>query len=108
MARLIHRMKQHDLEPQLRLVVLDGTVPVDLTNAAAVVLIVRGVIDRAPMTKHADQTNHRGEVSYDWQAGDTDTVGEFDLEVEAMWPGTRPQTFPVKGYAVLIVEDDLD
>ena len=30
-----------------------------------------------------------------------------DFEVEVMWPTGRPQTFPVKGYAVLIVEDDL-
>lgn len=107
MARLIHRMKQHDLEPPLRLVVLDGTAPVDLTNAVDVVLIVGGIIDRAPMEADPDQTTNRGHVKYDWQSGDTAAIGEFDFEVEVMWPTGRPQTFPVKGYAVLIVEDDL-
>ncbi len=107
MARLIHRMKQHDLEPPLRLVVLDGTAPVDLTNAVDVVLIVGGIIDRAPMEADPDQTTNRGHVKYDWQSGDTDTIGEFNFEIEVMWPGDRPQTFPVKSYAVLVVEDDL-
>lgn len=109
MARLIHRMKQHDLEPPLRLVVLDGVKAVDLTNAQDAYLIIEGIVDRELMTIDPDQTvdGNRGHVSYAWQAGDTDTIGEFNFEIEVMWPGDRPQTFPVKSYAVLSVEDDL-
>jgi hypothetical protein len=35
-----------------------------------------------------------GEVTYQWQAGDTDTSGIYDAEVEVTWSDGDPETFP--------------
>lgn len=34
-----------------------------------------------------------GWVEYDWLAGDTDVVGDYEAEWETLW-GTKPRTFP--------------
>lgn len=34
-----------------------------------------------------------GNVTMEWEDGDTDTVGLIQTEVEVMWPGQKPQTY---------------
>jgi hypothetical protein len=103
------RVKQHDLYPPLRAQLLDGTTPVNLTPASNVRVIVTStdrateLIDRA-MTV-TDPTG--GWVEMEWVTGDTATIGRFLLEIEVTWPTSRPQTFPVNGYAWLVIVDDL-
>ena len=47
-------------------------------------------------------------VRYKWAAGDTDTVGSFDVQWEITWPGSEPQTVPTKGFYTVTVYDDLN
>lgn len=47
-------------------------------------------------------------VTHHWVAGETDTPGVVHVEVEALWPSDRRQTFPAVGYAQVRIGDDLD
>lgn len=109
----VMNMKQYDLYPTFRaqLTDIDGNV-VDLTHATEARLLVKnrtvglkvnGVMD--VLTQSGDTL---GVVEYAWQAGDTDTLGSFQVEVQVMFPGNLPQTFPGKGYNKLNINRDLN
>lgn len=102
-------MKQNDLKPYLVLKLLDGDVVADLTTALAVRFLMRSpdgsLKVNAPMTV-TDAVE--GLVTYVWQLGDTNTLSNYKAEVEVMWPGSKPQTFPNNTYFVVAVIDDLD
>lgn len=49
-----------------------------------------------------------GRVTYEWQAGDTDEPGEYEVEFEIAWTDGTIETVPNNGYASVIVTDDLD
>lgn len=97
------RMYRGDLKPDLTITCSDDGQPVDLTTAVGVRVIgVRGSIvafDRT-VTGGAD-----GVVTMEWQAEDTATPGRLLVEVEVMWPGSKPQTFRPASNAVDIVAD---
>jgi hypothetical protein len=105
-------MKQNDLEPTLRATLVDDAADdptVDLTTAQAVRVIIT-TLDKS--TEIVDRTctiddAPAGIVSMEWQTGDTTLVGRFFVEFEVMWADNRPQTFPVRRYAWLVIEDDL-
>lgn len=104
-------IKQNDLLPRLAFTLYDVDVPVDLTLATEVSLVIRGLDGikvQAPVTL-ADQSvlETRGMGHYDWVAGDTDTVGIYKAEVRVVWPGDLPQTFPAGGYFTVKIIDDL-
>lgn len=105
-------IKQHDLLPDLQVKLLSDDEPVDLLNAMSVTFLMQsrktGVKVEANMVI-ADQTDPDtlGVVSYAWQPGDTDVVGEFNGEFQVNWPADRPQTFPAHSYIVISVEKDL-
>lgn len=105
-------IKQHDLEPGLEVQLLSGTTPVDLTMATAALFLMKsrktGLKATGAMTI-ADQSieANLGVVTYDWQLGDTDTVGEYTAEVQVMWPANKPQTFPAHSYFTVGIEKDL-
>lgn len=84
-------MRRGDLMPPLFIDVTDSDLPVDFSTASAVRVIgaQNGVkiIDR-PATEIG-----LGWVRMDWQTADTDIPGTIIFEVEAMWPGAKPQTF---------------
>jgi hypothetical protein len=105
-------MKQYDLLPVLRLELLDGTTPVDLTLASEVRLLLKnrsaGLKVNAVMDKLTQTGDTLGQVEYEWQVGDTDTLGTFQMEVQVMWPGSLPQSFPPKGYNTLSINRDLN
>lgn len=45
-----------------------------------------------------------GTIEYDWQAGDTDTVGEYDVEWVVTYAGGDVQVFPIDGYTEVEIE----
>lgn len=111
MATQKFNLKQYDLLPNLRLTLLDGTTPVDLTLASEARLLLKnrtGLLVDAVMDI-ADQEDEDlvGVVEYEWQEGDTSTLGTLQGEVQVLWPGQIPQTFPAKGYFAVIVNRDL-
>ncbi len=109
MATTKFNMKQYDLLPKLRLELLDGETPVDITNASEVRLLLKnrtvGLKIDATMEKYDAEL---GQVEYTWEEGDTDTLGSFQGEVQVLWPGQLPQTFPAKGYFTINVNRDLN
>ena len=92
-------LKQFDLEPAFEATLLDGDTPVNLSNAIAVTFYMTD-LDFAAVTSGAmtvaDQAvlANRGQATYAWVSGDTDTFGAFYAGVVVTWPGPRPQTFP--------------
>lgn len=111
MAETTFIIKRHDRLPVLRLTLLDDETPVDLTNAAATRLLISNLaglkVDQ-PMVKLTQVGDTLGQVEYAWQAGDTDTAGTFNAEVEVTWPGGARQTFPANGYFRVRVTKDLN
>lgn len=108
-------IKQHDLLPALVVTLLDGTTPVDLTDVITARLLMRnlsaGLKVSALMTV-LDQSDadNLGKVQYEWVGTDTDTVGGFKAEIEVIWPGDKPQTFPASKtlkYFTITVQNDL-
>lgn len=92
-----------DLERPLRGTALDGTTPVDLTTATAVVANIRradGTVITRAVVIAPNQTTDPGEWTLPWVVGDLSCAGGFSCEVEAMWPGARPQTFGPASFQV--------
>lgn len=108
------QLKQHDLEPDFTATLYNGTDPltrtvVDLTSASAVVFIMKRkgtiIINRRAMTVVSPTTS--GQVSMQWQTGDTAVAGTYQAEIEVQWQSSRPQTFPANGTILVSVEADL-
>lgn len=103
------RMFRHDLKPDYSVMLTDvetnseGEVvestrrAVDLSTATAVRVIgmitVPGGVPTHKFDRSASGTDSEGNVTMEWQVGDTDTVGLLSTEVEVMWTGSKPQTF---------------
>lgn len=109
-------IKQHDLEPPLVVTILDSGLAVDLTTVVSARLMMRNLaaglkVNRAMTILDQTDPDNLGKVKLDWQGLDTDTVGDFNAEIEIMWPGNRPQTFPAQKalkYFKIRVLNDLD
>lgn len=108
------QIKQHDLEPDLVLVVEDLDRRADLGAVAAWRIIgkLRGVVvvDEvlAPGSVVVDPVDTwKATLTRAWVAGETDTAGDMRIEAEAMWPGDRPQTFPSASSETVRINPDL-
>lgn len=105
-------MKQHDLEPDLTLYAEDAAGTADLTQVVswrviATMLGQPAFVDTAPAVT-VDPTNHaRATVVHSWVSGETAGAGDLKVEVEAMWPAGRPQTFPASGAVTVRIRPDL-
>ncbi len=87
-------LKQGDLAPILTIAFKNGTTPVDLTGATCVAKIRRRhqtTVLSKTLTVSSPTT---GIGTYQWVAGDTDTVGTYEVEGLATFPGSIPQRFP--------------
>ena len=99
MSRYRMVIKQGALSPsiQIGLTNNDGT-SIDLSDAVSITFTMvsreteLAIIDTAAM----DVDNAaQGLISYQWIAGDTDTVGIYDAEVKVNWPDDdTPEYFP--------------
>lgn len=115
---MAHYIRQNDRRPYIRrrLKDADGEY-VDLTAAAVsgVTFTMAPHDDRdtpkvnnqAAQIGYAGQDGSGGHVEYQWQAGDTDTVGTFDAEWVVSFTDGTTETFPGDGYDRVIVFDDL-
>ena len=109
-------IKQHATSPSWVYAIkddVDTQTPtiVDLTDATGVVFRMRltgstgAPAVTGDMTVDGDPTT--GSVVYDWQAGDLDVNGTYDVEHAVTWSDGTVEVFPNKGYETIIVSDDL-
>ena len=102
-------IKQGDLEPPLEIEV--GGVSGNLTQVTDWIVVgsregVEVFSDSAAAFTPGATTNV-GTVKHIWVAGQTDVQGDMDIEVRAIWPGDRPQTFPPRTYCRVLVSKKL-
>jgi hypothetical protein len=104
-------IKQFDLEPPFEIQLLDGVIPVDLTNATSVLFIMKnrkGLKVLGQMVKADQNSDTRGVVLYRWIVGDTNVAGTYNAEVQVNWPQARAQTFPANQYVLVNIQKDLN
>ena len=104
-------IKQDDTSPSLAATLKDSDGnAVDLTGATVRFHMTErpseGKTAKVDAAANVD-TAASGEVSYDWQSGDTDTVGLYNAEWEVTYSSGKIETFPADGYTVIEVTDDL-
>lgn len=101
-------IKQNDTSPSLQATLKDAQlVPVNIT-AATVKLHMKsldGVVKINETMTITDALN--GVVQYDWQAGDTDTVGTYYVEFQVTYADASVETFPNNGNLVVSVVREL-
>lgn len=109
-------IKQNDTRPRFRVPLKqdfgeETEAAIDLTDATSVVFHMRAVsggavkVEDGACTIEGDPT--LGIVQYEWQAGDTDTAGEFEAEVEILWDDGGVETVPNNEYWAVTVFDDV-
>lgn len=102
-------IKQNDTSPSLSATLTDynGTA-INLTGATARLHMkdLEGTlkIDAAMTISNADA----GIIKYDWQAGDTDTVGTYNVEFQITYSDSSIETFPNHGYETVVVVGELN
>lgn len=103
-------IKSGDTGPSLLVTLYDGYPNPQNLTGTTVQMRMRAVgggpllID-APAVIVGDPT--LGNVEYQWQVGDTDEVGEFEVEWVVTFLGGAEQTFPPEGYTTVEVKPSL-
>lgn len=102
-------IKQGDLEPPLDIAVSGATGDLNTVSSWTVV----GSRNGLPVFEDTDAefipglTPQQGVVRHAWVGGETDTLGDMDVEARGIWPGDRPQTFPPRRYCRVLVTKSL-
>jgi hypothetical protein len=102
-------IKQNDTSPSLQATLKDAALnPIDLTSAT-----VRFHMKSVDGTLKVDEVmtivdDSGGVVQYDWQSGDTDTVGTYYVEFEVTYADASIETFPNNGSKVVSVVRELN
>jgi hypothetical protein len=102
-------IKQNDTSPSLQATLKDAALdPINLTGAS-----VRLHMKSVDGTLKIDEaitivTPLQGIIQYDWQSGDTDTVGTYYVEFEVTYSDNSVETFPNNGSKVVSVVKELN
>jgi hypothetical protein len=103
-------IKKNDRRPKWRVQLTANALPVNLTGNSGVKFTMAATAVATPKVNKQAMTvvdATTGIVEYAWGVSDTDTAGDFLVEVEVDWGGGETQSFPSKGYFAVTVEDDL-
>ena len=102
-------IKQNDTSPSIQATLKDSAQsPVDLTDAT-VMFHMKSVDGTVKVDRQMTITNASGGVvQYDWQAGDTDTVGTYYVEFEVTYADASVETFPNNGNRAVSVVRELN
>lgn len=109
-------IKQNDQRPFFTVILKDDfgeetEAVVDLTTATSVTFSMRvaggGAVKVNKQAADIAPDPTTGEVTYEWDATDLDTVGEYEAEVEVTWNDGKVETFPNLDYWDVIVVDDI-
>lgn len=103
------RIKQNDTSPSLEATLSDANlVPVNLTSAT-VMLHMKAIGGDVVLDEQMTVTDAvGGVVQYDWQAGDTATVGTYYVEFEVTYSDASVETFPNTGNLPLVITRELN
>jgi hypothetical protein len=102
-------IKSGSTSPPLVVTLMDGDTPAVLTGATVRIRMRSRLGGALVVDSPATVTDAAaGVVSYQWQAGDTDEVGEYEIEFEVTFSGGFEQTFPDDGYVTLDIEPTLE
>ena len=97
-------IKQNDTSPSLGASLKDADLlPVDITGAT-VKIHIKSLDNTVKVNQSMTIiTAGSGVIQYDWQVGDTDTVGTYYVEFEVTYSNSAIETFPNNGNLVLSV-----
>ena len=102
-------IKQNDTSPSLQATLKDSALaPIDLTGATVKLHMksVDGTIKVDTSMTIVEELN--GIIKYDWQTGDTDTVGTYNVEFQVTYSDASIETFPNNGNKVISVVRELN
>jgi len=102
-------IKQNDTSPSLQATLKDASLtPVNITGATVMFHMksIDGTVKVDQQMTIVDGSG--GVVQYDWQAGDTDTVGTYYVEFEVTYGDSSIETFPNNGNKVVSVVKELN
>lgn len=102
-------MKQGDTAPPLRATLFDGGVPVPLSTALAIRLVM--VDEDTDLEVLDDDTltgDDAGLVTYSWAPGVTDIVRRLRVEFTVTWLDGSKQTFPAGAGAYVQIKPSLN
>ena len=102
-------IKQNDTSPSLQATLKDSALaPIDLTEATVNLHMksVDGTIKVDTSMTIVEELN--GIIKYDWQTGDTDTVGTYNVEFQVTYSDASVETFPNNGNKVISVVRELN
>lgn len=102
-------IKQNDTSPSLQATLKDASqTPINLTSAT-VMFHMKSIDGTIKLDKPMSITDAEGGVvQYDWQSGDTDTVGTYYVEFEVTYSDASVETFPNNGNKVVTVVRELN
>lgn len=104
-------IKSGDTTPVITATLTDSAgAAVNLTGATVRFIMRKGGTSSAKVTGEADigSPASGGEVSYTWEATDTDTPGIYSACWEVTFSGGAIQTFPNAGYTSVAILPQLD
>jgi len=102
-------IKQNDTSPSLQATLKDAQLnPINL-HGAVVMLHMKSIDGTIKIdTQMTVVDDEGGIVQYDWQTGDTDTVGTYYIEFEVTYTDGAVETFPNNGNKVVSVVRELN
>lgn len=102
-------IKQNDTSPSLQATLKDSALnPVNLLGAS-VQFHMKSLDGTLKVDASMDVVDvDSGIIRYDWQSGDTDTVGAYYIEFEVTYADGSVETFPNNGNKVISVVKKLN
>ena len=102
-------IKQNDTSPSLQATLKDASLtPVNIIGAT-VMFHMKSIDGTVKVDQQMTIVNGAGGVvQYDWQSGDTDTVGTYYVEFEVTYLDGSIETFPNNGNKVVSVVKELN
>jgi len=102
-------IKQNDTSPSLQATLKDASQTAVNLTGATVMFHMKSVDGTVKVDEEMTITNAEdGVVQYDWQTGDTDTVGTYYVEFEVTYSDLSVETFPNNGNKVVTVVKELN
>ena len=102
-------IKQNDTSPSLQATLKDyALAPINLTGATVKLHMksIDGTLKVNTNMTVVEELN--GIIKYDWQVGDTDTVGTYYVEFKVTYADASIETFPNNGNKVINVVRELN